>query len=158
MEALTVEESPKIKEFSKAKIEEILKIHVVKESSKEEPSCIMSGKSIENKEKEIVENKESGQVESSCNEENLSNVINSLNTLFENTFGFRFHYFHFKEFLLKDFDNLMGISLELFKVNHLAFEKSNLRKVAFEQVCKDFVVGHLFYHRPFKECFLKLFM
>ncbi|KAI5667011.1 hypothetical protein M9H77_16864 [Catharanthus roseus] len=55
------------------------------------------------------------------------------------------------EFLLKDFENLMGVNLELLKVNPLAFEKSNLRKEAFKQVWKDFVVGHLYYHRPFKE-------
>ncbi|KAI5667909.1 hypothetical protein M9H77_17762 [Catharanthus roseus] len=93
----------------------------------------------------------SGQVEFSCNEQKLSNVINSLNTLFENTFRFQFYHLHFKEFLLKDFENRMGANLELFKVNPLAFEKSTSRKEAFEQVCKDFGVGHLYYHRPFKE-------
>ncbi|KAI5677498.1 hypothetical protein M9H77_08448 [Catharanthus roseus] len=98
----------------------------------------------------------SGQVEFSCDEQNLSNVINSLNTLFENTFGFQFYHLHFKEFLLEDFENRMGV--KLFKVNPLAFEKSNLRKESFEQVWKDFVVGYLYYQRPFNEWFLKLFM
>ncbi|KAI5653966.1 hypothetical protein M9H77_31153 [Catharanthus roseus] len=62
------------------------------------------------------------------------------------------------EVLLKYFENQMGTNLELFKVNTLAFITSNPRKEAFEQVCKDFVVGHLYYFRPFKEWFLKLFM
>ncbi|KAI5668809.1 hypothetical protein M9H77_18662 [Catharanthus roseus] len=43
------------------------------------------------------------------------------------------------ELLLKDVENRVGANIELFKVNPLAFEKSNLRKEAFEQVCKDFV-------------------
>ncbi|KAI5668780.1 hypothetical protein M9H77_18633 [Catharanthus roseus] len=43
----------------------------------------------------------------------------------------------------------------MFKVNSLALEKSNLTKEAFEQVFKDFVVEHLYYHKPFKEWFLK---
>ncbi|KAI5668634.1 hypothetical protein M9H77_18487 [Catharanthus roseus] len=92
------------------------------------------------------------------NEQKLSSVITSLNTLFENTVGFQFYHLHFKELLLKDFENRMGAKLELFKLNPLAFEKSNLRKEAFEQVCKDFVVGHLYYRRSFKEWFLKLFL
>ncbi|KAI5663385.1 hypothetical protein M9H77_22708 [Catharanthus roseus] len=57
----------------------------------------------------------SGQVEFSCNEEKLSNVINSLNILFENAFGFQFYHLLFKEILLKDFENQMGTNLELFK-------------------------------------------
>ncbi|KAI5681645.1 hypothetical protein M9H77_02873 [Catharanthus roseus] len=96
-----------------------------------------------------------GEVEFSCNEQKLSNVINSLNTLFENIFGFQFYHLHFKEFLLKDFESRMGVNLELVKVSSLAFEKSNLRNEAFEQVCKDFVVGYLYYDRPFKEWFFK---
>ncbi|KAI5681818.1 hypothetical protein M9H77_03046 [Catharanthus roseus] len=72
----------------------------------------------------------SGQVEFSCNGQKLSNVINSLKTLFENTFGFQFYHLHFKEFLLEDFENRMGVNLELLKVNPSAFEKSNLRKEA----------------------------
>ncbi|KAI5675995.1 hypothetical protein M9H77_06945 [Catharanthus roseus] len=59
----------------------------------------------------------SGQVEFSCNEQKLSNVINSLNTLFENTFRFKFYHLHFKKFLLKDFENQMGTNLEFSKVN-----------------------------------------
>ncbi|KAI5681295.1 hypothetical protein M9H77_02522 [Catharanthus roseus] len=100
----------------------------------------------------------SGQVELSCNEQKLANVINSLNTLFENTFGFQFYHLHFKEFLLKDFENRMRVNLGLFKVNPWAFEKSNLRKEAFEQVCKYYVVEHLYYHKTFKDWFLKLFI
>ncbi|KAI5676544.1 hypothetical protein M9H77_07494 [Catharanthus roseus] len=86
----------------------------------------------------------SGQVEFSCNDQKVSNVINSVNTLFENTFGFQFCHLHFKELLLKDFENQMGTNLELFKVNSLAFEKPNLRKEVFEQVCKYFVVELLY--------------
>ncbi|KAI5680893.1 hypothetical protein M9H77_02120 [Catharanthus roseus] len=55
-----------IKEFSKVKelpqaqkvVEESIVIYVVEETSKEEPCCIMSVKSIENKEKARVEEKE----------------------------------------------------------------------------------------------------
>ncbi|KAI5681780.1 hypothetical protein M9H77_03008 [Catharanthus roseus] len=100
----------------------------------------------------------SGQVEFSFKEQKLSNVINSLNTLFKNVFGFQFYHLHFKELLLKDFENHIATNLESFKVNALAFEKSNSRKEAFEQVCKDFFVRHLLYHRPFKEWLLKLFV
>ncbi|KAI5650223.1 hypothetical protein M9H77_36228 [Catharanthus roseus] len=99
-----------------------------------------------------------GQVEFSCNEQKLSNVINSLNTLFENTFGFQFYHLHFREILLKDIENRIGANLELFKVNPLAFEKSILRKEAFEQVDKCFFVEHLYYHKPFKDWFSKLFI
>ncbi|KAI5664508.1 hypothetical protein M9H77_23831 [Catharanthus roseus] len=53
----------------------------------------------------------SGQVEFSCNEQKLSNLINSLNTLFENTFGFQFYYLLFKEFLLEDFESQTGVNL-----------------------------------------------
>ncbi|KAI5676949.1 hypothetical protein M9H77_07899 [Catharanthus roseus] len=45
-----------------------------------------------------------------------------------------------KEFLLNDFENQMGVNLELFKVNPLAFEKSNLRKEGFEQEFFDKMV------------------
>ncbi|KAI5681997.1 hypothetical protein M9H77_03225 [Catharanthus roseus] len=51
-----VEESPKVKELSQGKIED-LKIHVEEETSKKEPCCIMSEKCIEIKEKERVEEK-----------------------------------------------------------------------------------------------------
>ncbi|KAI5657965.1 hypothetical protein M9H77_26758 [Catharanthus roseus] len=61
-----------------------------------------------------------------------------------------------REFLLKDFESRMGVNLELFKVNPLAFEKSNFRKDAFEQVGKYFVVEHLCYHKPFKGWLSKL--
>ncbi|KAI5659368.1 hypothetical protein M9H77_28161 [Catharanthus roseus] len=57
MESLMIEEIPKNKELSQAKIEESFKIHV-EDASKEEPSCIMNEKSIEIKEKERVEEKE----------------------------------------------------------------------------------------------------
>ncbi|KAI5650435.1 hypothetical protein M9H77_36440 [Catharanthus roseus] len=93
-----------------------------------------------------------------CHRQKLANVTTSLDTSLENTFGFQFYHLHFKELLLEDFENQIGDNLEFFKVNLLAFEKSNLRKEAFEQACNDFVVGHLYYHRPFKEWFLKLFM
>ncbi|KAI5652891.1 hypothetical protein M9H77_30078 [Catharanthus roseus] len=73
-----------------------------------------------------------------CHKQNLANVITSLNTLFESTFGFQFYHLDFKELLSKDFENQMGANLEFCKVNTLAFENSNLRKEAFEQVCKDF--------------------
>ncbi|KAI5673855.1 hypothetical protein M9H77_14219 [Catharanthus roseus] len=39
----------------------------------------------------------------------------------------------YEELLLKDLENQMETNLELFKVNTLAFEKSNLTKEAFEQ-------------------------
>ncbi|KAI5676873.1 hypothetical protein M9H77_07823 [Catharanthus roseus] len=55
IELLMVEESPKIKELSEDKIIESLKIYVVKETSKEEPCCIMNEKSIGIKEKERIE-------------------------------------------------------------------------------------------------------
>ncbi|KAI5648337.1 hypothetical protein M9H77_34342 [Catharanthus roseus] len=55
----------------------------------------------------------SGQVEFSCNEQKLSNIIHSLNTLFENTFGFQFYHLHFKDFLLKSLQNQTGVNLEL---------------------------------------------
>ncbi|KAI5676246.1 hypothetical protein M9H77_07196 [Catharanthus roseus] len=42
-------------------------------------------------------------------------------------------YLSFEEFLLIDFETQMGASLKLFKVNPLAFEKSNLRKESLEQ-------------------------
>ncbi|KAI5676466.1 hypothetical protein M9H77_07416 [Catharanthus roseus] len=42
MESLMVEEFPKIKELSQDKIVECLKIHVVEETSKKEPCCIMN--------------------------------------------------------------------------------------------------------------------
>ncbi|KAI5653240.1 hypothetical protein M9H77_30427 [Catharanthus roseus] len=42
-------------------------------------------------------------------------------------------FYAIKEFLLKDFENRMGNNLKLFQVNPLAFEKSNLKKEAFEQ-------------------------
>ncbi|KAI5680975.1 hypothetical protein M9H77_02202 [Catharanthus roseus] len=45
------------------------------------------------------------QVEFLCHEQKLSNVIKSLNTLHENTFGFQFCHLHFKKLLLKDFEN-----------------------------------------------------
>ncbi|KAI5658054.1 hypothetical protein M9H77_26847 [Catharanthus roseus] len=77
------------------------------------------------------------QVKFHCYEQKLVNVITSLNTLFENTFGFQFYHFHFKELLLKDFESQMGTNLELFKINSLAFEISNLRKEAFEQISKE---------------------
>ncbi|KAI5681045.1 hypothetical protein M9H77_02272 [Catharanthus roseus] len=64
----------------------------------------------------------SGQVEFSCNEQKLSNVINSFNTLFEYAFGFQFYHLHFKEFLLKGFENRMGDNIELFKVSPLALK------------------------------------
>ncbi|KAI5652244.1 hypothetical protein M9H77_29431 [Catharanthus roseus] len=47
-----------VKELAQAKIEESLKIHVVDETSKEEPCCIMNEQCIEIKEKERVEEKE----------------------------------------------------------------------------------------------------
>ncbi|KAI5668273.1 hypothetical protein M9H77_18126 [Catharanthus roseus] len=75
------------------------------------------------------------QFEFSYSMHKLSSVVNSLNLLFENTFGFKFYHFHFKQFLLKHF----GIMIE----------------VGFEQVFKDFFVRHLYYHKPFKEWFLK---
>ncbi|KAI5654538.1 hypothetical protein M9H77_31725 [Catharanthus roseus] len=55
-----VEEFSKVKELRQAQevVEERIVIHVVKETSKVESCCIMSGKSIENKEKERVEEKE----------------------------------------------------------------------------------------------------
>ncbi|KAI5681815.1 hypothetical protein M9H77_03043 [Catharanthus roseus] len=61
------------------------------------------------------------------------------------------------ELLLKDFENPMRANLELFKLNPLAFAKSNLRKVDFEQVCKGFIVGHLYYRRPINERNAKLY-
>ncbi|KAI5677778.1 hypothetical protein M9H77_08728 [Catharanthus roseus] len=67
-------------------------------------------------------------------------------------------YFYLKELLLKDFENQMGTYLELIKVNPLAFEKSILRNEAFERICKYFVVEHLYYHKPFKDWFLNLFI
>ncbi|KAI5675851.1 hypothetical protein M9H77_06801 [Catharanthus roseus] len=45
----------------------------------------------------------------------------------------------FRELLLKEFENQMGVNLELFKVNTLAFENSNLRKETFEQEFFDIV-------------------
>ncbi|KAI5652525.1 hypothetical protein M9H77_29712 [Catharanthus roseus] len=51
IESSMVKESPKVIELSQATIEESFKIHVLEEISKEEPSCIMSEKSIEIKEK-----------------------------------------------------------------------------------------------------------
>ncbi|KAI5681063.1 hypothetical protein M9H77_02290 [Catharanthus roseus] len=59
MEPSIVKEAPKVKEFPHATIEakEIVEIHVEKETSKEEPCCIMSGKRIKIKEKERVEEK-----------------------------------------------------------------------------------------------------
>ncbi|KAI5664038.1 hypothetical protein M9H77_23361 [Catharanthus roseus] len=74
----------------------------------------------------------SGQFELSYNEQMLLNVIISLNTLFENTFGFQFYHLHFKEILKKDFENQMGTYLGLIKVNLLTFENSILRNLAFE--------------------------
>ncbi|KAI5680951.1 hypothetical protein M9H77_02178 [Catharanthus roseus] len=50
----------------------------------------------------------------SCNEQKLSNIINSLSTLFESIFGFQFYHLHFKEILLKDFENHMGTYLDTF--------------------------------------------
>ncbi|KAI5676919.1 hypothetical protein M9H77_07869 [Catharanthus roseus] len=58
MESSMVEESPKVKELSQVKIGESVEIHVVEETSKEEPFCIMSEKSIEINEKERVEEEE----------------------------------------------------------------------------------------------------
>ncbi|KAI5676937.1 hypothetical protein M9H77_07887 [Catharanthus roseus] len=49
---------------------------------------------------------------------------------------------HKEEFLLKDFENQMGFNLELFKVNPLEFENSNLRKEAFEQNHEANEVNH----------------
>ncbi|KAI5683010.1 hypothetical protein M9H77_04238 [Catharanthus roseus] len=95
------------------------------------------------------------QVEFLCHEQKLLNVIKSLNTLMENIFGFQFCHLHFKELLLNNFENQMGAYLEMFKDNPLTFVKSILRKETFEQVCKELVVGHLYYHKPFKEWFWK---
>ncbi|KAI5676807.1 hypothetical protein M9H77_07757 [Catharanthus roseus] len=91
--------------------------------------------------------------------ENVGYGSSFLDTLMEhhNDFVFLNQLMSF-ELLLKDIENQMGTNLELFKLNPLVFEKSSLGKEAFEQVCKDFVVGHLYYHKPFKEWFLKLFM
>ncbi|KAI5663905.1 hypothetical protein M9H77_23228 [Catharanthus roseus] len=148
MELSIVEEAPKIKELAQAKIEESLEIHAMDETSKEEPCCIMNEKSMKIKEKERL----------SCNEQKFSNVINSLNTLFEHTIGFKFYHLNFKDFLLKDFQNHMETNLELLKVNTLVFENFNLRKEAFEQIFKDFGDKHLYYHIPFKNRFSKLFI
>ncbi|KAI5682273.1 hypothetical protein M9H77_03501 [Catharanthus roseus] len=49
--------------------------------------------------------------------------------------------------------SMLGTYFEMSKVNPLAFEKSILRKEVFEQVCKDFVVEHLYYHIPFNDWF-----
>ncbi|KAI5663072.1 hypothetical protein M9H77_22395 [Catharanthus roseus] len=65
MEPSIVEEAPKVKELSQAKIEETLKIHVMEETSNEDTCCILNEKSIGIKEKEKVENKET-LVERSC--------------------------------------------------------------------------------------------
>ncbi|KAI5668826.1 hypothetical protein M9H77_18679 [Catharanthus roseus] len=43
----------------------------------------------------------------------FSNAITSLNPLFENTFGFKFYHLHFKEFLLRDFENQMETNLDV---------------------------------------------
>ncbi|KAI5675530.1 hypothetical protein M9H77_06480 [Catharanthus roseus] len=53
-----VEESPKIKELSQAKIEESLKIHVEDESSKEEPCCITMRRALKLKKIERMEEKQ----------------------------------------------------------------------------------------------------
>ncbi|KAI5664561.1 hypothetical protein M9H77_23884 [Catharanthus roseus] len=55
----------------------------------------------------------SGQVEFSYNKQKFPNAITSLNPLFENTFGFQFYHLHFKEFLLKDFENQMETNLDV---------------------------------------------
>ncbi|KAI5653335.1 hypothetical protein M9H77_30524 [Catharanthus roseus] len=71
MKSSMLEESPKVKELLQAKIEQRLKIHVVEETSKEKPCCIMSKKKIEIKEKERVEEKDR-LVERSCNFDSIS--------------------------------------------------------------------------------------
>ncbi|KAI5662307.1 hypothetical protein M9H77_21630 [Catharanthus roseus] len=95
----------------------------------------------------------SNQVEFFCNELELLNVIESLNSFLENKFGFKFYHLNFKDFLLKDFENQMGAYFEMVKVNPLAFENSILGKEAFEHICKYFVVEHLNYRIPFKDWF-----
>ncbi|KAI5649996.1 hypothetical protein M9H77_36001 [Catharanthus roseus] len=56
----------------------------------------------------------------------LSNVINSLNTLFENVFGFQFCHLHFKEILLKDFETQMETILSFQKFfDRLVFKEKN---------------------------------
>ncbi|KAI5664138.1 hypothetical protein M9H77_23461 [Catharanthus roseus] len=66
-------QASKVKELPNATIEakEVIEIHVEKETSKEEPCCIISGKNIEIKEKERVEEKER-LVERSCNFNSIS--------------------------------------------------------------------------------------
>ncbi|KAI5663120.1 hypothetical protein M9H77_22443 [Catharanthus roseus] len=130
MESLMVEESPKIKELSQAKIEESLKIHVEDETSEEEPLCIMNEKRIEDKGRNME--KELGAIH-----EELP-ISLSLNPLL---------------MCHKDYENHMEANLELFKVNLLVFENSNLRKEDFEQIFKDFGDEHLYYHIPFKDGF-----
>ncbi|KAI5676632.1 hypothetical protein M9H77_07582 [Catharanthus roseus] len=58
MEPSIVEEAPKVKELSQAKIEESLKLHVIEETSNEDPCCITNENNIEIKEKERMEEKE----------------------------------------------------------------------------------------------------
>ncbi|KAI5667637.1 hypothetical protein M9H77_17490 [Catharanthus roseus] len=55
------------------------------------------------------------------------------------------------EILLKDFENQRETYYEMCKANPLTFEKSILRKEIVEQVCKEFVFGHLYRHKLFRE-------
>ncbi|KAI5671891.1 hypothetical protein M9H77_12255 [Catharanthus roseus] len=161
MEPSIVVEAPRVKELSQAKIEEGLKIHVIEETSNEDPCYIMNGALFDIVHDEclgkfvesicfvstfldtFMENHNdfvslnqlmpfgSGQVEFSCNEQKFTNVINSLNTLFEKTFRFQFYIRISRN---SYFEKRMGVNLKLFKVNPWALENFNLRKEAFEQV------------------------
>ncbi|KAI5676964.1 hypothetical protein M9H77_07914 [Catharanthus roseus] len=89
----------------------------------------------------------------------LSNVIDSLNSMFRNDHGFKFYHMYFKEFLLlKYFETKVEVGFEMFKGILGHFLKANVRNESFEQSWKAFTDKHLSHHVPFKEWCRKLFI
>ncbi|KAI5681107.1 hypothetical protein M9H77_02334 [Catharanthus roseus] len=71
----------------------------------------------------------SGHIEFFLNEHELSNVVESLKTLFENAYDFQFYHSHFKKFMLKkDFENKMGVRFEELQASPCVFVKTILEK------------------------------
>ncbi|KAI5676774.1 hypothetical protein M9H77_07724 [Catharanthus roseus] len=99
----------------------------------------------------------SEQIEFPLDEHEPSNLVESLKTLFGDAHGFQFYHSHFKKFSLKDdLENKMRVGFEKLKASPCAFVKTMLEKESFEQIWKDFVDKHTYYHIPFKDWCWKL--
>ncbi|KAI5649625.1 hypothetical protein M9H77_35630 [Catharanthus roseus] len=154
MELLKVEDSLKVKELSQAKIEESLKIHLFSLVFMENGYQFYFLNSIGTlpEKKHFIEfNSISCAIPkvdeyhfnianyASCvlgAEDKGRNLERELGAILEElpiSLSLKPSLMCYEEILLKDFENRIGLNLELFKVNPLAFETSNLRKEAFEQ-------------------------